>query len=499
MSGLAPSPRGLVNLGNTCYFNSIMQVLLNAPLLGQLLDERNSKSENKYTLNDPNVEDEERVELELPECDFAVKTLVELFKSYHKNNQGNSQQQQQAIAPSNLMNCIRQKTGRFQRLVQEDSHELLRSLIDIIRSDEMRRQKAAIASYLGDNKSTVIKADVFTLIDMLFGGYFLSSVKCQKCRFKSQHLEPFYDLSLAITDPISDISGAISTFTSNAILDGENKFICERCSKTNNKKTYEAGIKSTNIAVPPYILTLHLKRFEASGGGIETGRGLSGGRKGGGKKNSGSNGGGGRRKGRKKGGGGGDYDEDEDFVSCGRGGINFRKINKHIDFTEFLDLSDFTSDLCYDLTKINKWPRMNRGDPIWYSLFGVVCHSGNLRSGHYTAFIKTEEPMDENRHPNDFSNFIQTTPYTPELDIDKIRERIKMFDATRCVTTERYRDDESTNGAGDLDGGCSEYDYDRPKSIPGHWYHISDSQVRKSTLTNVLSSQAYILFYRRVI
>lgn len=489
MSGLAPSPRGLVNLGNTCYFNSIMQVLLNAPLLGQLLEERTSSSENKYTVTDHTIE---RVELELPECDFAVKTLVDLFKTYNNNNQGNSQQ---AIAPSNLINCIRQKTGRFHRLVQEDSHELLRSLIDIIRSDEMRRQKAALASYLGDNKSIVTKVDVFTIIDMLFGGYFLSSVKCQKCRFKSQHLEPFYDLSLAITDPINDIRSAISTFTSNAILDGDNKFICERCSKTNNKKTYEAGIKSTNIAVPPYILTLHLKRFEASGGGIET-RGLSGGRKGGGKKNSGGGGGGGRRKGRKKG-GGGDYDEDEDFVSCGRGGVNFRKINKHIDFTEFLDLSDFTSDLCYDLTKINKWPRMNRGDPIWYSLFGVVCHSGSLRSGHYTAFIKTEEPMDENQHPNDLTNFIQATPYTPELDIDKLRELIKMFDATRCVTTDRYRDNDSTNGLGD--SGSSEYDYDKPKSIPGNWYHISDSQVRKSTLTNVLSSQAYILFYRRVI
>lgn len=473
-----PSPRGLVNLGNTCYFNSIMQVLLNAPLFGPLLEERTSSSDNKYTLDDPNSE--ERIELELPECDFAVKTLVELYKNY-TSNQGNSQ----PIAPSNLMNCIRQKTGRFQRLVQEDSHELLRSLIDIIRSDEIRRQKAAISSYLGESKSNV-KADVFTVIDMIFGGYFLSSVKCQKCKFKSQHLEPFYDMSLAITDPINDIRAAIANFTSNAILDGDNKFICERCSKTNGKKTYEAGIKSTNIAVPPNILTLHLKRFEASSGVVA--RGLGGGRKG--KKNSGGNEGG-RRRGR-KGNKGGDYDDDDDQLFCGRGGINFRKINKHIDFTEFLDLSDFTSDLCYDLTKINKWPRINRGDPIWYSLFGVVCHSGNLRSGHYTAYVKCEDPMDDKCCSDHFAEFIQETPYIPEpADIDKIIEYIRQHDATRCETTERYRDDESANGTSDY--------YDKPKSIPGDWYHISDAQVRKSTLTNVLSSQAYILFYRRVI
>lgn len=477
MSSL-PQPRGLVNLGNTCYFNSILQVLLNAPLFGPLLEERTSSSENKYILYDPNSD--EPIELELPECDFAVKSLVDLYKAY--SNQQKSMNPQ-PIAPTKLMNCIRQKTGRFQRLVQEDSHELLRSLIDIVRSDEMRRQKTAISSYLGDNKSTEIKADCFTVIDMIFGGYFTSSVKCQKCKFKSQHLEPFYDLSLAITDPINDIRSAIANFTSNAILDGDNKFICERCSKVHGKKTYEAGVKSTTIAVPPNILTLHLKRFEANSGGDTRGGGLGGGRKG--KKNSG----GGRRRG--KNGKGGDDDDGSGFVS-GRGGINFRKINKHVEFTEFLDLSNFTSDLCYDLTKINKWPRINRGDPIWYSLFGIVCHSGNLKGGHYTAYVKCEDPENENFSMEEFAEFIQGTPYIPELaDIDKINEYIRQQDGSRCDTTDRYRDDNDTNGVHNYD--------DPPRSNPGNWYHISDSDVRKSSLANVLSSQAYIVFYRRVI
>lgn len=476
---MSEMPRGLVNLGNTCYFNSIMQVLLNAPLFGPLLEERTSSSDNGYILDDPNSG--EPIELELPECDYVVKALVEFYKSYSSGKLTNSSAQ--PSAPSKLLDCIRKKTGRFHRLVQEDSHELLRSLIDIIRSDEIRRQKAAMTSYLDENnKSTAIKSEVFTVIDMIFGGYFLSCVKCEKCKYKSQQLEPFFDISLAIADPISDIRSAIANFTSNAILDGDNKFICERCSKTNGKKTYEAGIKSTTVAVPPNILTLHLKRFEASGG-IEI-RGLGGGRR---NKNSGGGGGGGGRRKRGKNSG------DDDQVVCGRGGIDFRKINKHIEFTEFLDLSDFTSDLCYDLTKINKWPRLNRGDPIWYSLFGVVCHSGSLRGGHYTAFVKCEEPLDENSCLDDFKGFIQTTPYLYELaDIDKLRDCIRQHDSTRCETTSRYRDDEC------IANENSDY-YDKPKSIPGHWYHISDAQVRKSNLATVLSSQAYILFYRRVI
>lgn len=493
---VAQLPRGLVNLGNTCYFNSIMQALLNAPLFGPILEERTSTTDNKYFLESP--DSKKRIEVELPECDYAVKALVDLYKQYTNKpqkrttgNSNNSTSNLQPISPNKLMSSIRQKTGRFQRLVQEDSHELLRSLIDIIRSDEIHRQKAAIAACQGDNKSD-IKHEIYTLIDMIFGGFFLSSVKCQKCKYQSQHLEPFYDLSLAITDPTSDIRAALANFTSNAILDGENKFICDRCSKTNGKKTYEAGVKSTNIAVPPNILTLHLKRFEASG---DLRSSLGGGRKGGKAK-----GGGGGRRTRGKAGGKDDVtDDDGDMFSSG---VNLRKINKHVEFTEFLDLSDFTSDLCYDLTKINNWPRINKDDPIWYSLFGVVCHSGNLRGGHYTAYVKIEDPVDDNYFMEEFAEFIQKTPYVPEpLDIDKIRECIRRHDSTRCETTDKYRDDEQTFSFLHQNGNSSAYndDYDKPKSIPGHWYHISDSQVRKSNIANVLASQAYILFYRRVI
>lgn len=473
----APKPRGLVNLGNTCYFNSIAQVLLNAPLFGPMLIDRTSSQENKYLLEDP--DSEEQIELELPECDYSVKALVELCKSY-KGLSANGNSTYQPISPNKLLSCIRQKTGRFQRLLQEDSHELLRSLIDMVRSDEIRRQKAAITSHLGNSRSD-IKANCFTIIDIVFGGYFLSSVICRKCKFNSQHLEPFFDLSLAITDPIDDIRSAIASFTANAILDGENKFICERCTKANGKKTYEAGIKSTKIAVPPNILTLHLKRFEASTGESHGLLGLGGGRKGKRHNKNDQNGSGSRRRGKMR----GDSDDGDDGFVCARGGLSFRKINKHIEFTEFLDLSGFCCDLCYDLTKINGWPRIRKGEPIWYSLFGAVCHSGNLRGGHYTAFVKCEE---SDTAIDEFSAFIQEMPYLPDLaDIDKIKERIRQHDLERSETTSRYReeDNESCNG-------------DKPRSVPGNWYHISDSDVRKSSLANVLSSQAYILFYRRL-
>lgn len=474
-------PRGLVNLGNTCYFNSIMQVLLNAPLFGPILEQRCDTSENKYILADPNSD--KPIEFELPACDFSVKSIVDLHKTY-MNQRSINTSNAQPITPSKVISCIRQKTGRFKHQVQEDSHELLRSLLDMIRSDEVNRQKAAIEA-----SKTGAKAHCFTIIDMIFGGYFLSSVQCQKCKFKSEHFEPFFDLSLAITDPIKNIRGAISNFFSNAILDGDNKFMCQRCTKVNFKKTYEAGVKSTRIAVPPNILTLHLKRFEASGNPCLGGRRKVNGRINGGGRGKNKN----KRKGAQN-----DDDDDDLFISGSYGDSNFRKINKQIEFSEYLNLSHHTDDICYNLTKVNGWPRISRKNPIWYSLFAVVCHSGQLKGGHYTAYVKYEDEVLENNDSfksKEFSEFIQSNPYLPDLtEVEQIRAVIKQHDQTHCHTTDIY-DDEDDDESDDSD----QDNYEKPKQIPGNWYHISDSSVRNSTITEVLNSQAYLLFYRRII
>lgn len=471
-------PKGLVNLGNTCYFNSIMQVLLNAPLFGPLLEQRSDSSSNKYILDDPNSD--KQIEFELPGCDYSIKAIVDLYKNYLSSSS-------QSIAPSKVISAVREKTGRFHRNLQEDSHELLRSLLDIIRSDEINRQKKAI-----EESKLDVKAHCFTIIDIIFGGYFLSSVQCQKCKFKSEHFEPFFDLSLAITDPIKNIRVAISNFFSNAILDGDNKFMCQRCTKVNAKKTYEAGIKSTKIAVPSNILTLHLKRFEANSSMCLGGR-----RKNNARNNSIGNKSNKPNKNKKK---NGNEDDETNYASCS-GGDGYRKINKQIEFSEFLDISSYTDDMCYNLTKVNEWPKINRGKPIWYSLFGVVNHSGQLKGGHYTAYVKHEESSSSDIFTSkEFCEFIQKTPYLPDLtEVEQIRNIIKQNDLKNCHTTNLYRDDANADNDDDDNSSVESDDKIRPNPIPGSWYHISDSSVRNATLTEVLNSQAYLLFYRRVI
>lgn len=476
---ITPSPKGLLNLGNTCYFNSVVQCLLNTPLFGYLLDERANIKDYTYVFIDPSTKEE--VEIELPECNSTVASVIQLYKDYIANNKTKS------IGPFKLLQSIRQQTGRFPKLVQEDSHELLRSLIDIIRSDEIKRHKTALSKLLVNEKLFQFKNECYSVIDMLFGGYFLSSVQCQKCRGKSQHLEPFYDISLAITGNICDVSEAIANFSSNAILDGDNKVICERCTKVNGEKTYEAGEKSTTIAVPPNILTLHLKRFETLGG-LFSNRicKLSGGRKA--RRNDGNNKK--TRRGRNQA-----RDNEISGIVGGRGNLSFRKIDKHIEFYEFLNLAEHTDNLSYDLTKINGWKRLDYSSPIWYALFGVVCHSGNLKGGHYTCYVKFNESIhdSDNEDLAELAKFIRETPYVPgSCDIEKIRESLKRYESTHSYTSEQYKGD----FIGEHD---SETNSDATRSNPGTWYYISDSSVTRSNLATVLKSQAYILFYRKVI
>lgn len=38
-----------------------------------------------------------------------------------------------------------------------------------------------------------------------------------------------------------------------------------------------------------------------------------------------------------------------------------------------------------------------------------------------------------------------------------------------------------------------------PESAKGHWFHISDTHVQAVPVSKVLNSQAYLLFYERVL
>ena len=57
--------------------------------------------------------------------------------------------------------------------------------------------------------------------------------------------------------------------------------------------------------------------------------------------------------------------------------FSLRKVNRHVEFGERLDLAPFCSSISQDLPHMRADQRQ-----VLYSLFGVVEHSGRLTSGH---------------------------------------------------------------------------------------------------------------------
>ncbi|XP_053759144.1 ubiquitin carboxyl-terminal hydrolase 16 isoform X4 [Panthera pardus] len=197
------------------------------------------------------------------------------------------------------------------------------------------------------------------------------------------------------TDECS-IQHCLYQFTRNEKLRDANKLLCEVCTrrqysgpkanvKGERKHVYTNAKKQMLISVAPPVLTLHLKRFQQAG-------------------------------------------------------FNLRKVNKHIKFPEILDLAPFCTLKCKNVAEENT--------RVLYSLYGVVEHSGTMRSGHYTAYAKARAA---NSH---LSNLVLHGDIPQDFEM---------------------------------------------QSTKGQWFHISDTHVQAVPTTKVLNSQAYLLFYERVL
>uniref|UniRef100_A0A8C3YKQ7 ubiquitinyl hydrolase 1 n=1 Tax=Catagonus wagneri TaxID=51154 RepID=A0A8C3YKQ7_9CETA len=90
------------------------------------------------------------------------------------------------------------------------------------------------------------------------------------------------------------------------------------------------------------------------------------------------------------------------------------------------------------------------GDKVLYGLYGVVEHSGSMRGGHYTAYVKVRTPS------------------------KKLLEHIT--------------GKKNIPGLKEPDSGSA-----------GQWVHVSDTYVQVVPESRALSAQAYLLFYERIL
>ncbi|EGR34211.1 ubiquitin specific peptidase 8, putative, partial [Ichthyophthirius multifiliis] len=300
---------GLYNLGNTCYINAALQCLSNTPpLCDYFLSQLHEKEINPNAFLGSNGQITSQ---------FG-KLILDLWQT-----------DQNFIEPIDFINEIGQFAEQFADGTQQDSHEFLAFLLDILHEDLNRvikkpyikekdyncekheeYSKESWKEYLMRNKSIIVD---------LFQGQTKSTLKCLVCGSVSHKFEAFQFLSVPVPankshNEIINLSECIQEFTKEEYLDQNEWWYCFKCKK-NRKST-----KQIDLWKLPNILIIHLKRFRF----------------------------------------------DKNIKA---------KIKNFVDFPiQNFDLQPYTIG-------------RQRDQPI-YDLFAISNHEGNLSSGHYTAYAK---------------------------------------------------------------------------------------------------------------
>uniref|UniRef100_A0A3Q2NYC9 Ubiquitin carboxyl-terminal hydrolase n=1 Tax=Fundulus heteroclitus TaxID=8078 RepID=A0A3Q2NYC9_FUNHE len=322
----APGVTGLRNLGNTCYMNSILQVLshlqkfrecfltLDLCETEELLAKTNHSqgvkgvtgavvssaaaplSENplgrmgKAGCWNPPVDkkesvpaspqDAELVQPKEPRC--STRQQMSLCHELHTLFRVMWSGRWTLVSPFAMLHSVWNLIPAFRGYDQQDAQEFLCELLDKVQQElDTEGSKRRIVIPITKRK---LSKQVLKVLNTIFHGQLLSQVTCLSCKHKSNTVEPFWDLSLEFPERYHSRnkgSGAaahqrsctliemLSKFTEMEALEG-NIYACNHCNRRRRKSSHKPLVlsearKQLLIYRLPQVLRLHLKRFRWSG------------------------------------------------------------------------------------------------------------------------------------------------------------------------------------------------------------------------------------------
>jgi len=133
---------------------------------------------------------------------------------------------------------------------------------------------------------------------------------------------------------------------------------------------------------------------------------------------------------------------------------------------------------------------------LMYTLYGVVEHSGTLRSGHYTAYVKLRSPETTTSQCLEFLQSLSPSQMSVNQLVTKLRS-ISL--SCKHHHPQAQQQQLSNDNESELNGLPGEHwQCSSSLATDGRWFHVSDTSVSQVKLANVLHCQAYILFYERI-
>lgn len=226
---------GLVNFGNTCYCNSVLQALYYCKPFRDmvLLYKQQTKNQKKETL---------------------LTCLADLFYSIaiQKRKTG-------SIAPKKFIQRLRKENLSFDNYMQHDAHEflnyLLNTVADLLQAEKLQaKMKVVNGSTDGASTGPTAKLEP-TWIHQIFQGTFTSETRCLNCETVRSKEEDFLDLSVEVEQNTS-ITHCLMAFSNTETLCSECKYHCEVCCSKQEAQ------KRMRVKKLPHVLALHLKRFK---------------------------------------------------------------------------------------------------------------------------------------------------------------------------------------------------------------------------------------------
>ncbi|KAK2880727.1 hypothetical protein Q8A67_017995 [Cirrhinus molitorella] len=199
------SVRGLSNLGNTCFFNAVMQNLSQTRFLRELL-KRITDEKSCSTITPALSSELEPLQIQLERPGSLTLAMCQLLNEIQETKKS-------VVTPKELFTQVCKKAPRFKGFQQQDSQELLRYLLDGMRAEEVKRVHSGILEALKtsgkslepEESKKVIKeyeknGTPKNFVDRVFGGEMSSTVMCKECKTVSLVTEMFLDLSLPVAD-----------------------------------------------------------------------------------------------------------------------------------------------------------------------------------------------------------------------------------------------------------------------------------------------------------